>query len=287
MKRASRTRALSWVAGCYLTALAASLGTGLLGLGPLATAGAGYAIATLVVFGFSRAFDNSSFYDAYWSVGPPALAVYWLVEAPSVSLRGWCALGVLAVWGARLTWSWARGWTGLDHEDWRYVKMRNDVGRLYWLVSLAGIHAFPSALTFAGALSAYGAIGASAPFGALDGVGVAVALAAVVIEGVADRQLAVFREGPRPPGATIDAGLWRYSRHPNYFGEALFWWGLWLLAWPSDWRVIALAGPTAITLLFLLVSIPLAERRMMKRDDYPAYRRRVPSPLVPWFRRPG
>src|SRR3990172_1178277 len=95
-------------------------------LHPLVVAGAADLAATIVIFTFSVAYDNSSFYDAYWSVAPPCLAVYWLLGAPGDVPGARQALVVLLVfaWGIRLTANWLHGWRGLAHEDWRYVQMR-------------------------------------------------------------------------------------------------------------------------------------------------------------------
>ena len=114
-------------------------------------------VATLVIFGWSYAYDNSSFYDAYWSVIPPAIAVYWVMLAePTVpALRTNGLLLVIFLWGIRLTWNWARGWTGLDHEDWRYVDFRTQFPRAYWLVSLGGIHFLPTLTVLAGLVLAW------------------------------------------------------------------------------------------------------------------------------------
>ena len=120
----------------------------------------------------------------------------------------------------------------------------------------------------------------------LDGVAALVTLAAVLIEGTADVQMRSFRSKPAAEQPVIPPGLWSASRHPNYFGEVLFWWGLYLfvpLAHPDFWWVIV--GPIAILLLFLGISIPLMERHLLARHPgYAEYQRRV-SPFVPWVSR--
>jgi steroid 5-alpha reductase family enzyme len=122
----------------------------------------------------------------------------------------------------------------------------------------------------------------SRPFGLPDVAAVAVTAAAVVIETVADRQLRRFAADPANRGRIIDSGLWRYSRHPNYLGEILFWWGLWLFgvaAAPGWWWTIV--GPTTMVLLFVFVSVPMMDRRSeTRRPGYAQHRRRVPA-LVP------
>ncbi|BBH18612.1 hypothetical protein Back2_28990 [Nocardioides baekrokdamisoli] len=102
-------------------------------------------LATVIVFVASRWHHNSSFYDAYWSVLPPALAIgWWLrVDAPADDVRAWLALGVIALWSIRLTGNWAYGFPGLHHEDWRYPVVRERAGRFEMPVDLLAIHVVP------------------------------------------------------------------------------------------------------------------------------------------------
>ena len=86
-------------------------------------------LATLAIFGFSRFYKNSSFYDAYWSVIPPAIFIYWWAETGAEGDRLWLILLVIAVWAIRLTGNWIYGWPGMHHEDWRYPMFRERAGR--------------------------------------------------------------------------------------------------------------------------------------------------------------
>ena len=283
----SLARAFALCALAYVLALVAALGTGswLGDRDPLLVVAVADVAATLVVFAFSFACDNSSFYDPYWSVAPIPIAVYFAVHplATGDPIRRALVVVLVAAYGARLTWNWARGWHGLAHEDWRYVDLRQKTGRAYWLVSLLGLHLMPTAMVLAGCLALRAAFFVGTrPFGALDVVAALVTAGAVLIEGTADNQLRAFRLAAPPPGSTLEAGLWRYSRHPNYFGEVSFWWGLALFAVASGAVVpLAFAGALAITALFLFVSIPMIDKRMLsRRPDYRERMRRV-SPLVP------
>lgn len=256
------------------------------GLHPLWVAAIADVGATFVVFGWSLAHDNSSMYDPYWSVAPLLLAP-WLALLPeaeaAVAARQALVIAFVYAWGLRLTYNWARGWHGMRHEDWRYVDLRR-MGRLYWPVSLVGLHLMPTVMVFLGCLSLWPAlVVGTAPLSWLDGVAALVCTIAIGCQAVADRQLHEFRRSSPPPGAILDRGLWSWSRHPNYFGEITQWWGLFLFglaAAPGTWWPIA--GAVAITVLFVVVSIPLIERRMhARRSGWPAHCRRV-SVLVPW-----
>ena len=136
---------------------------------------------------------------------------------------------LVLAWAVRLTWNWARGWQGLGHEDWRYLRLQEQTGRAYWLVSFTGIHLMPTFWVFAGCLSLYPALAAATrPFGVLDAIAALVMAGSIWIEKRADDELRRFRAEGHGPQAILKTGLWAWSRHPNYFGEMGFWWGLWL-----------------------------------------------------------
>ena len=260
--------------------------------------------ATLVIYAFARYFKNASFYDAYWSLAPIAIAVFFLLSAAACGTcycRQMIVISLVAVWGLRLTYNWALGWRGLGHEDWRYAAMRAKHGRRFWLVELVGIEMMPTIVVFLGCLSLYPAIafgenlcgggvelfivlpytGAN-PWGALDCVAATITAAAILIETIADEQLRRFAKTAQP-GQIMDKGLWKYSRHPNYLGEVAFWWGLYLFALaakPSYWWMVV--GPIIITALFLFVSVPMMDRRNLERRPGYAERMKKVSAIIPW-----
>jgi steroid 5-alpha reductase family enzyme len=279
--------------GVYLAALGAAAGAVALLRGghPLSVALIADLTATAVVFLFSAAFDNSSLYDPYWSAVPPLIALYWLASGatPALSLRRLAALSLTALWAVRLTLNWARHWRGMKHEDWRYRRLRERHGALYWPVSFFGIHLMPTVLVFLGSLSLYAVMtaGAERPFGVLDAMAAALTLGAVTVETAADRQLHRFRRQSGGPGKILDRGLWACCRHPNYLGEILFWWGLYLFclgASPGRWWFIL--GPAAITGLFVGVSVPMMDRRLLAgKPGYAEHMREVPALLPLRLRR--
>lgn len=243
-------------------------------------------VGTVVIFLASVRFNNSSLYDAYWSVAPMLIAP-WLMfvgwgEAEPV--RQLLAVSVVTWWGWRLTYNWARGWTGMQHEDWRYVDIRAKTGPLYWLVSFLGIHLFPTLLVLAGCAGLVPALTtAGRPLGLLDALALLVASTGVLFELFADRQLHAFRARKPAPDEILSDGLWAWSRHPNYFGEITFWFGVALFglaADPDAWWVAV--GPAAMVLLFTFVSLPLIETRMLrKRPHFAEHKKKVPI-LIPW-----
>ena len=271
----SRTRAVAWIVTAYVVALvvaAASLpfapDPGLIPRTLWADV-----FATIAIFAFSFAFGNTSFYDAYWSVAPPILVGYWWLHpqlgADPNTVRVVLALGLMTVWAVRLTYNWNRGWTGLDHQDWRYSDFQQKYPpSLYWPLSFFGLHMLPTLQVFLGCIPLYYAVAASSrPLGWIDGLAVAVTCMGIYFETVADKQLHDFVNGPKKPGETLRTGLWRYSRHPNYFGEISFWWGMALFGFaaaPDAW-IWCFAGAVAMTGLFAFASLPLMEKRSLER----------------------
>ena len=247
-------------------------------------------VATVIVFLFSRIYRNSSFYDAYWSVIPPLMVVYWMVyhNAAQVDpVRQALVLILVWLWGIRLTGNWAVHWPGLHHEDWRYGPIKKQAGRWELPADFAGIHLFPTLIVFAACLPMYAAVSVGErPLNWLDGLALLVTATAILIELVSDIQLHHF-VARKQAGQIMEAGLWRYSRHPNYFGEMSFWFGLMLFglaAHPAGWWWI-MPGAIAMAIIFFTVSIPLMDKRSLeRRPEYASHMQRV-SAIVPWFRR--
>ncbi len=239
-------------------------------------------LATLVVFAFSRAYRNSSFYDAYWSVIPPLLLFYWWSQGDGDPVRTWLITVLVVVWAVRLTANWVYAFPGLHHEDWRYPMFRERAGRFELVADLVAIHLIPTLQVFLGMVPVYVAV--TTPGGGLAWLTViafVVGMAAVTLEGVADVQMHRFVASARP-GEVMDRGLWSWSRHPNYFGEFGFWFALALFglaAAPQAWWLFA--GAAAMLAMFLGASIPMMETRsLQRRPGYQAVIDRV-SRFVP------
>lgn len=263
--RSKAKKSLWLVTAAYVVAVAA--GAGWLLYGPPATgrlwldAFIADVIATLVVFVFSRAYRNSSFYDAFWSVIPPLLLIYWWAAGPLGldSVRCWLVAIVVMYWAIRLTGNWVYSFPGLHHEDWRYPQLRaGGAGRWEFVADLFGIHLIPTVQVFLGMLPVYVAVtrpGDGVVW--LSWVAFAVGVGAVTLELVADTQMHRFVRDKKP-GAVMDRGLWAWSRHPNYLGEIGFWFAMALFgvaAAPADaWWLFV--GVVAMVAMFLGASIP-------------------------------
>ena len=242
--------------------------------------------ATILVFIFSMIFNNSSFYDPYWSVAPPIIFSFWFfssINDADFPLRGLIILFIAGFWGIRLTLNWALTWPGLVHEDWRYVTFREKFGRFYWPISFLAIHFFPTLIVFLCSVPVYLVLSsADTALNYIDIIAAVAGLIAVYFEWRSDYELITHRKsslGNKP----IMKGLWKYSRHPNYFGEILFWISLYIFALASNlgnyWIGFA---PLAMLCLFLFYSIPAMEKRQMKsRPEYKVIRESI-SMLFPF-----
>ena len=149
-----RSHDLATILGAYVAALAAAAVCVwvLDDWSSVWRAGIADVVATAVIFGFARAYDNSSFYDPYWSVAPPVLLAYWWAAHGDGGIRIVALAVLVGLWSVRLTHNWVRGWQGLAHQDWRYTDLRANTGRWYPLVDLLGIQMLPTVLVFIGSL---------------------------------------------------------------------------------------------------------------------------------------
>ena len=283
-----RIESFAWVTHAYVVALAVALWVIARSADghPLRTLIVADVVATVVVFAFSIRWNNGSVYDPYWSVVPPLFALYWIAEArDALALRQVLVTVLVFAWGIRLTYNWARGWPGLHHEDWRYVDIYAKAPMPKWLASFLAIHFFPTVQVILGSLSLLPALAyGDAEYNLLDAIALIVTAGAILIETVADEQLRSFARR-KQPGDIIQHGLWARSRHPNYFGELGFWWGLFLFGLAADpsywWTVI---GPIAMTLMFRYASIPLLDQRSVeRRPGYAEHMQRL-NAVVPWPR---
>lgn len=287
----TRARTVALVAVTYAVASAVGLGWLLLGPGSrwlLLDSLVADLLATLVIFGVSRTMRNSSFYDAWWSVAPPLLVLYWwLVREEGTDDWRAALLGiVIAVWAVRLTGNWIRGYPGHPHEDWRYDLLRSRAPRFELVIDLMAIHVIPTIQVFAALIPAYVAVAVGTrPLGWLDGVAFVIGAAAIALETRADRELRTFARRRRP-GEILATGLWGWSRHPNYFGELCVWISVALFgiaASPGDWWLPI--GVVMMLAMFQGASIPMMEERSLaRRPDYQRVIDTVPR-LVPRPRR--
>ncbi|MCX8073387.1 MAG: DUF1295 domain-containing protein [Candidatus Binatia bacterium] len=226
---------------------------------------------------------KASIVDVFWSLGFLMLALfYWMSSGGGLTAKTTAVLTAVSLWSVRLAayLAW-RNWG--KPEDHRYAAMRKLWGGRFWWVSLFTVFLLQATLLWLIAMPLYAVFSRGEPsWTCLDTIAALLFLVGLSFETVADWQLARFKSQPENAGKVLRSGLWRYSRHPNYFGEALVWWSLYLFAFTSGawWSVFS---PLLMTYLLLRVSgVPLLESALRQRNpEYEAYIRTT-SAFLPW-----
>lgn len=208
--------------------------------------------------------EDASIVDRFWGAGFALVALVSLSYSDTATPRALLLLLMAAVWGLRLsayiTW---RNWN--QTEDYRYAAMRKRHGSRFVFVNLCTVFLSQGVLTWFISLPLQVGISAKpSPLNFLDCVGVALWLVGVLFEAIGDFQLARFKADPSNKRQVMDRGLWRYTRHPNYFGNALLWWGIYLVAASAPpYGAYTILSPALMTFLLLRVSgVRLLEKRL-------------------------
>lgn len=246
--------------------------------------------ATVIVFMFSLIFKNASVYDPYWSVQPPVILgflcarLYVALNALSELLGGNTGvefgiepgaaflLITILIWSIRLTANWVYNFKSFEYQDWRYVMLKEKSGRAYPLINFFGIHLFPTCVVFLCILPVITLFIEGGKFSVLTFVFISISLLATIFQGIADIQMHRFRKSGS--GGFIRTGLWKHSRHPNYACEILMWWGVGLACVTAlGEKRWLLAGALVNTLMFIFVSIPMADKRQSKKPGFTEYKK--------------
>lgn len=232
-------------------------------------------LATVVVWLFGLLYENVSVYDPYWSVFPPVAFLLWAFYTHTWSIPVILILVASWYWGIRLTRNWVITFHGIAHEDWRYTHYRKSQSPLiFHLINFFGLNMMPTLVVFAAMLPGLMLYETSDPANIITWIGFVLCLSSATIQLVADKQIHDFRAAH--PGQYCNRGLWKHGRHPNYFGEIQFWWGIWAMYASlngMNWLILA---PIAMTALFLGISIPLMEKRQLQnKPGYAEYRKQT------------
>ncbi|MBK5289519.1 MAG: DUF1295 domain-containing protein [Acidimicrobiia bacterium] len=236
----------------------------------------------VVTWLFSLAWSDASIVDPVWPFGFVVIAWVARLIADGNDARQWLLVAMVTVWGLRLSSYLAWRKRGAA-EDFRYQAMRRHHGDRFALISLVTVFATQGALMWVVSLPVQlGQVRSEPSIGIVAIVGVALWLVGVVFETVGDAQLARFKADPASAGQVMDRGLWRYTRHPNYFGDACVWWGIGLVAAETGIGAIGLIGAVVMNVLLVRVSgVPMLERTMAKRrPGYAEYVQRT-SGFIP------
>ena len=251
---------------------------------PIAVAGLVACVAlALVVWGVSLPLRDVSIVDGAWSLLVLVPALVAAAVAPAGPRTAW-VLGLAGAWALRLAvYITRRHWGQPEDHRYRAIRLRNDPG--FALKSVYLVFGLQAILASAVALPLVAAVVGDAPLNVLDAIGVTLFAVGLAIETVADAQLARFKSEPGNRGLVMAQGLWRYSRHPNYFGEFCVWWGLWAVALGAGawWTVVS---PLLMSVLLLKVSgVTLLEKDIgERRPAYRVYAART-NAFFPWLPR--
>lgn len=242
-------------------------------------------VATVFVWLWGVIFRNSSVYDPYWSVAPPLMLTGYAVYCGTFSLPVVLMLIAVWYWAIRLTGNWAYTFPNLNKQDWRYDMYKERFPRLWHLVNFTGINLMPTIVVYLAMVPGFVLIGISSAsplqVNIWTWLGFVVCISAATLQLISDTQAHRFRRENR--GEVCTVGLWSRSRHPNYLGEILMWWGIYIIfltIGPKDhsWEFILLPAIGALvnTCLFVFISIPMMEKRQLSnKPGYADYRKKV------------
>ena len=243
------------------------------------------AVVFAIAWALARKWDNYSLVDAVWAFGIGLTGCFWLVAGSGGGAKHWVAGGLLALWSLRLGWHLQRRIRRAHpEEDARYVKLREVwAGRVawafFWFFQAQAVSVIMLALPFL-----LISVDPNGVWSAWETAGLAVTLIGICGEGLADSQMSRFKLRNSDSKSVCQEGLWRYSRHPNYFFEAVIWLGFYLYACGSDWGWATVHAPAVIVFLLLRVTgIPPTEAAAVRRKG-DAYRRyqETTSSFIPW-----
>ena len=251
-------------------------------------------VAMVALWGVSVAIKDVSFIDAVWAYGMVALALFtaWRMTGQGdLSPTGWLLAGLTTLWGLRLGTHLLLRWRRLGRDP-RYDRILGGAmeknGWSFAFTSLVIVFLLQGPLLWFVSLPAQVGIFASAGQGIapLAWLGAALALTGIAFETIGDAQLEAFRKDPANKGQVMDKGLWRTTRHPNYFGDALTWWGIWLVSASTGSGLWTIASPILLTwMLNKWSGAPILEKGLKKtRPGYADYVART-SGFVPWWPR--
>ncbi|XP_061998572.1 uncharacterized protein C594.04c-like [Rosa rugosa] len=234
--------------------------------------------------------------DLYWTVIPVMLVHYYRTH-PLADFNWWrSTIGVVLtwVWSVRLTHNYFRreNWQWGAREDWRFTDMNSQYGKQWWWISFFAVYLSQQVFLIGICLPLYVIHSVNVPLNMWDFVAIIVCISGIVVAYFADTQLHEFvsrnnefKQLGKPVVPNLDEGLWCYSRHPNYFGEQLWWWGLVVFAWNlgQGWTFVG----SFVNTMCLAYVTTLVEKRMLKQDfRAEAYRQyqKTTSVWIPWFK---
>ncbi|MGV8929709.1 MAG: DUF1295 domain-containing protein [Brevundimonas sp.] len=248
-------------------------------------------VVMLALWGLSLRLKDVSFIDAVWPMGMLLLALATLPRTDGDPIRKWLLIWLVAIWALRLGWHLFTRWRG-QGADGRYVEivagLERTRGWSFGKTALLAVFLPQAVLAWLTSLPVQlGQVAADPAIGWIGWTGAVLAVIGIGFESIGDAQLASFKKDPANKGKVMDTGLWRWTRHPNYFGDACVWWGLYLIAAETGPGLWAIAGPLFLTFTLTRWSgIGITEKATAKtKPGYAEYVRRT-SAFIPWPPKP-
>lgn len=243
-------------------------------------------VMTGIIFLIGTLIKNASLYDPYWSVIP---LFFLLIFAPVYggsfrNLHLLLLLIAVTLWSVRLTYNWWKNWEGFQTQDWRYDSLKEKSQKWYPIINLVGIHLVPTIVVYFQMLVIF-KIAQYSHSNLGYYIAFLLALSAPIIQFISDAQMYRFRKYNTTQSRVINTGLWRFSRHPNYFGELLFWVSIYLMYLSTYGKLdFYILSPLSMIALFVFISIPMMEQKLRIRPGYEEYQSRV-SMIIPFFQK--
>jgi steroid 5-alpha reductase family enzyme len=241
----------------------------------------GVLLAMTLLWLVSVRIKDVSIVDPFWGLGFVLITLVYYITGGLRTGRSYLAIVLITIWAVRLSYHlFIRN--RQEGEDPRYRAMREHHGKRFLWISLFTVFLLQGILLWIISMPLLGSVISDLPLGYWDLMGSLIFFTGLTVESISDKQLARFRENPSNTGLVLDTGFWRYSRHPNYFGETILWWGIYLIAVGGEayWTVV---GPALLTFLLLRISgVTLLEKGLNKsRPDYHKYVETT-SPFILW-----
>jgi steroid 5-alpha reductase family enzyme len=240
-------------------------------------------IATIVIWLVGVFLDTASTYDPYWSVQTPFIYICLLIKFKNLNVGNLIYFELILFWAIRLTYNYTKTFNDISYVDWRYKQIKETTGKCYQLVNLVGICLFPTIIVYVASIPSFLFIMKNYDFEYIQIIGFIVMFISTFIEMKADIDIHEFKRIRKDRKEIINIGLWKYSRHPNYFGEICFWYGLAFSYIFCDFKLnwLSIIGAILNNALFLFISIPLAEKNLRKyKEGFDEYKKNT-SMLIP------
>lgn len=220
----------------------------------------------LILWVVSVRIKDASIVDRFWGVTFMLQMIYYTYASP-FSLRASIVLALVSLWGLRLSWH-IQTRNSNHGEDYRYQALRKKTGPKFWIISLFSVFFLQTVLSFVVGLPLLfiSSESANTSLGILDYLGISIWICGFLCEAIADIQLRRFKSDPNNKGKLLTTGLWSLTRHPNYFGDALLWWGIFVISLSVPYAYLGIIGPIAMTFFLTKVTgVALLEKDLIKK----------------------